>query len=1497
MKLTRVGTGLAPKLHLEAPPTTTVRELQFDGTDRLYDAHFGAGVAFEKARPVFYLDQVLTEGGVQTNFLRSALDSTKSEAHALSHAYEQHLPGSVVANIVEDPLTEIGSPNHSDLKPNEMALFSPDNGSEMVEAWDGDDPPELNAPNPLETVDISANNARVGALSDVANVAMNFTDDEPITFDAPGGAVNTVTHNLTTTTQAIGIESDGGTAQADLVAVNSMAGNQMISAGLLGANTDTKDISATMAMPPAETGDQLVSITDTGTDSIGAASSLAFASAMSTLGAGLGDGALLPENGSNLVFANADALSAGSRPAIGDEFVGPFPSWTNVKTVYGAKGDGVTDDTAALQAALANVGLNGHSSVLYLPAGTYKISSTLNLAAREHISIIGEDPGTTTIKWAGPTGGTELHIDGLDYSQFSRLTFDGAGIAGVLVDQSWSGGNYFDTGNQYADDFFKDAAIGIQGGAQGGGFADTSVLRDHFSNLTTAGIITRNYNALDLSVAYSTFDHCYVGVGNSVFFPDGTTNVNGAGAFEVSNSVFRYSGQDDISIGNVASPYAVRDNYSIGSKQFIITGGSNSSAPLTISGNTIIDTTNSLSMALGNLGPNVLYDNTIRSLPSATSGPVVEALNVVALGNTFTVPSAIQNDKWVGNPDADSSRRVVEIDTKVVDPSTVNTTEPSLPGVEPNLHRPIFEVPTGSDAATIQTIINSAAAQSGNRPVVHIPEGLYLINSTITIPAGTDIQLVGDGNTKLMWAGTGSGPLLYLPGPTQATLRDLQLDGGYRPYDQRYATGLLADNIDQPGSIVYLDQVVTTYGVQTNFLVNGLDNTDIEAHDFQHLYQQDFPGSVGVKVIGGPLAAAGLPKTGSVNIYSGLSSSEMIPWDVSGGGKLLVRDLWYEGSPSPTYLHLAGSGTVTMEGLMVAYSLINQPTPTFDINNFKGDATFINDYTTGNWAVSGDGTQAHVLGVGLHEATPTSTYFSNNALPAASVGLLQSMNASDSGFAVPTPNTGTLDDTFLKDMFAQTRGEEPRILAQLPADVTDLRFFQVQVSNSGTNNIAFSAAAGITLLGSDGHDSMVGGRGNDVLNGGSAADIMAGDAGDDTYVVDNAGDVVVENAGAGNDTVLSTVNFRLSNNVERLVLQGGADLQGFGNDLANTIVGNDGNNLIDGGTGADAMSGGGGNDTYFVDNGGDNVSESPGQGNDTVFASVDYRLPANVETLVLQGGANLQGFGNNLANVIYGNGGNNLIDGGGGIDLMVGGAGDDTYFVDDPSDSCFEVAGQGNDAVFASCNYGLAADVEILVMQGNGDFQGYGSNQANTLYGNSGNNLLNGAGGPDIMIGGAGNDTYFVDNAGDRVIENPGEGTDAVFSTTNYGLPANVEALVLQGAGNLSGTGNSLANSIFGNSGDNTLDGGAGADVLTGNAGNDTFVFHKGEANGDLIVDFVGNGAAAGDSLKFIGYGAGATFSNIDATHWQVNFNGGTAHEIITFMNGASISANDVIFL
>jgi Ca2+-binding RTX toxin-like protein len=281
---------------------------------------------------------------------------------------------------------------------------------------------------------------------------------------------------------------------------------------------------------------------------------------------------------------------------------------------------------------------------------------------------------------------------------------------------------------------------------------------------------------------------------------------------------------------------------------------------------------------------------------------------------------------------------------------------------------------------------------------------------------------------------------------------------------------------------------------------------------------------------------------------------------------------------------------------------------------------------------------------------------------------------------------------------------------------------------------------------------------------------------------------------------------------------------------------------------------------------------------------------------VLHGSADLQAYGNGLSNAIYGNAGSNLLDGDAGIDGMYGGAGDDVYFVDNAGDVAVESAGEGTDAVFSFAHLRLTANVEALVLQGSADLQGYGNNVGNAIYGNAGSNLLDGGAGTDFMAGGLGNDVYFVDDAGDGVLEKEGEGTDAVFSFAHLRLTANVETLLLQGGADLQGYGNGSNNTLYGNAGSNLLDGGASADVLAGDAGNDVFMFHMGEADGDTVVDFAGNGANPGDVLLFLGYDAGATFTNIDGAHWQVNFDGGTSHEIITFMNGAPIDASDVLF-
>ena len=421
-----------------------------------------------------------------------------------------------------------------------------------------------------------------------------------------------------------------------------------------------------------------------------------------------------------------------------------------------------------------------------------------------------------------------------------------------------------------------------------------------------------------------------------------------------------------------------------------------------------------------------------------------------------------------------------------------------------------------------------------------------------------------------------------------------------------------------------------------------------------------------------------------------------------------------------------------------------------------------------------------------------------------------------------------------------------------------------------------------TLSGQNGNDLLLGGSGNDTLDGGDDADTLRGGAGNDTYFVDRISDVIVELKGEGNDTVYSTADYILSANLEKLVLTGADDITGTGNELANIITGNDGqntlkgmagNDTLDGGLNADLLEGGTGNDTYVVDNADDVVVELKDQGTDTVKTFVSYTLSDNVEKLTLSGPSDIDGTGNAGANTLMGNdgkntllgmGGNDVLDGGAGIDALAGGTGNDTYIVDNSGDIVTEVTGEGTDTVKASKSYTLSANVETLILTGTGNINGTGSADANTLTGNTGANILKGLDGNDVLDGGAGidrleggkgNDTYVVDNAGDKVVEASGAGTDTVKASISHTLSANVEKLVLTGTGNLNGTGNELANTLSGNAGKNilkgmdgndTLDGGAGADRLEGGKGNDTFVVDNA---GDVVVELSGTGTGI-DTVK-----------------------------------------------
>ncbi|HEV2747964.1 MAG TPA: pre-peptidase C-terminal domain-containing protein [Allosphingosinicella sp.] len=415
--------------------------------------------------------------------------------------------------------------------------------------------------------------------------------------------------------------------------------------------------------------------------------------------------------------------------------------------------------------------------------------------------------------------------------------------------------------------------------------------------------------------------------------------------------------------------------------------------------------------------------------------------------------------------------------------------------------------------------------------------------------------------------------------------------------------------------------------------------------------------------------------------------------------------------------------------------------------------------------------------------------------------------------------------------------------------------------------------------GGSGADILIGNAAANRLDGGAGADTMIGGLGDDMYVIDEAGDIVKEVAGAGADGVQSFVSYALAPEVENLTLLGDLAINGGGNSLANMLTGNaaansmsgaEGNDRLDGGAGGDTLIGGAGDDVYVVDSGGDRTQEAAGAGAgiDLVLSSVSHRLMAQVENLTLAGTGSISGTGNELVNILTGNAAANLLNGAAGADLMRGGAGNDTYIIDQAGDAASEVAAaDGLDRAQSSVSFTLGDFVENLALTGPAAIDGTGNGLANAISGNAAANLLDGAAGADTMRGGDGDDVYIVDAAGDAAIETSAAGgVDRVQSGVGHTLRAYVENLILTGTSAINGTGNGLANQVTGNEaanqlrgalGDDLVDGGGGRDRLFGGGGSDSleggadrdyFCFDAAPDalnNVDAILDF----SAADDAL------------------------------------------------
>ncbi|MBB5696539.1 calcium-binding protein, partial [Muricoccus pecuniae] len=294
------------------------------------------------------------------------------------------------------------------------------------------------------------------------------------------------------------------------------------------------------------------------------------------------------------------------------------------------------------------------------------------------------------------------------------------------------------------------------------------------------------------------------------------------------------------------------------------------------------------------------------------------------------------------------------------------------------------------------------------------------------------------------------------------------------------------------------------------------------------------------------------------------------------------------------------------------------------------------------------------------------------------------------------------------------------------------------------------------------------------------------------------------------------------------------------------LVGTIGNDVMDGRVQDDELHGGLGNDVLL--GGSENDLLFGDQGNDTLLGGS--------ENDTLNGGA-----------------GNDLLLGGFGNDVLSGGTGSDTISYQGEFASVIVTLAEGAAQGVTLSNRNPATGATTAFAQedvftsienatgGEGNDTLTGTSGANALTGGGGNDSLTGGDGADTLdgglgidtlVGGLGNDLYLVDSLGDVVTELPGGGRDTVHTTVSLTLAAEVENLTLLGEGNISGTGNGLANLITGNTGNNTLSGALGNDTLLGGAGDDAL--EGGEGN-DLLDGGQGADTMAGglgDDLYFV---------------------------------------------
>lgn len=448
--------------------------------------------------------------------------------------------------------------------------------------------------------------------------------------------------------------------------------------------------------------------------------------------------------------------------------------WINVKTAVqpGAKGDGIQDDTAAIQAALNKI---QDGATIYFPPGTYRITKTLESPEGRYLGVTLLGHGrTTTLAWDGEVGGRMFWThDGMPNTRYVGLTWDGRGKAAVGFDHACV--KIFETEirHQYEAYLnFTDSGIRV-GYKQNVASAETLYDNCLFVNCKH-GVSICTFNDLDHTFAGCEFRHCGVGI------------YSGKGSnFYARECHFEQSTEADISVFYCESGSSVRRCTSQGSERFLTFVSW--VAPLTIQDCRVDGWKNPAGAVVVN-GPPVLMFDCVFTHPPTKDAPVWVA--VYPPTQKLDVFNASDGQRLIlSNNKAEGSTELVKLagNAKVYDipqgeqGGVLTSAAQSFLKSQVQIPTKVFDAKRDfgakgdgatDDTAAVQKAID-AARLYGKGAIAYLPAGRYAVSDTIKL-TGSDYYFGGGGfRSGLVWRGKAGGTTIEISDPDRITLENI----------------------------------------------------------------------------------------------------------------------------------------------------------------------------------------------------------------------------------------------------------------------------------------------------------------------------------------------------------------------------------------------------------------------------------------------------------------------------------------------------------------------------------------------------------------------------------------------------------------------------------------------------------------------------------------------------------------------------------------------------